>query len=390
MAATVKAILRKDKKRADGTCPVNIRVTANRRTKQVATKVYVHERDWNPNKQQIRASHDLADAFNAKIRTVLNEARELALDAVSADAVMLSIKKGSGAVIRDLDAYVEELTQRDKEWERKKYGVLRGKLIDCFGDGLTWEQLDRSALVKFEARLRDRRGNKPNTIRNEMKRFRRLFKRALADRTVRADQDPFLAYKLPKSEETNRRKLSASEIARLESVELTAGSAKCLARDAFLLSYYGGGIRLGDLCRLTRGNLVDGRVVYQMSKTNQVVSQKLPERAVSILARYQGEYLLPILGPGDWSDAVRVKRRINSRNVVVNLNLKKVAKLAGVDPDGLSMHVARHSFADRARTSGGDLYAISKALGHSDLKTTEIYLKSFDQDAVDALTDGMW
>ncbi len=36
------------------------------------------------------------------------------------------------------------------------------------------------------------------------------------------------------------------------------------------------------------------------------------------------------------------------------------------------------------------LYSISKALGHSNISTTEQYLKSMDQGAVDDLSDALF
>ncbi len=51
--------------------------------------------------------------------------------------------------------------------------------------------------------------------------------------------------------------------------------------------------------------------------------------------------------------------------------------------------MARHSFADNARKQTKDIYAISKALGHSSISTNEKYLASFDDEAVDDLMDKM-
>ncbi len=56
----------------------------------------------------------------------------------------------------------------------------------------------------------------------------------------------------------------------------------------------------------------------------------------------------------------------------------------------LSFHVARHSFADFARRQGMDLYSISKALGHANLKVTETYLESFDHETVDKAMDDLF
>jgi integrase len=138
---------------------------------------------------------------------------------------------------------------------------------------------------------------------------------------------------------------------------------------------------------------VDDRLTYRMLKTNGSVSLKLPKEALELARRYSEEervMFFPFVTEHDTADPTHFRRRVSSANVIVNRNLKKLAELAGIPSDGLSTHVARHSFADYARTSDGDLYAISKALGHSDLKTTETYLKSFDQDSVDDLSDSLW
>ena len=99
---------------------------------------------------------------------------------------------------------------------------------------------------------------------------------------------------------------------------------------------------------------------------------------------------MPLLEKGDERDSVQLRRRIASRNAQINAALKRVARLAGLEPEGLSMHVARHSFADYARRQGGNLYAIATSLGHSNLQTTETYLKSCDREAVDGLADHLW
>ncbi len=68
--------------------------------------------------------------------------------------------------------------------------------------------------------------------------------------------------------------------------------------------------------------------------------------------------------------------------MLANRALEKIAEQAGIE-DKVTFHVSRHSFADYARTSNMSIYDISKALGHSDIKITQDYLKSFDETSLD-------
>ena len=53
-------------------------------------------------------------------------------------------------------------------------------------------------------------------------------------------------------------------------------------------------------------------------------------------------------------------------------HLKAWAMLCGINKN-ISFHVARHTFATALLSLGGDLYTVSKLLGHSEVHTTQIY-----------------
>ena len=57
--ATVKLVLRRDKRKADGTAPVWLRITANRKSRYISTGIYLEPKHWNETKQRVRAAHPL-------------------------------------------------------------------------------------------------------------------------------------------------------------------------------------------------------------------------------------------------------------------------------------------------------------------------------------------
>nr|WP_319998489.1 tyrosine-type recombinase/integrase [uncultured Draconibacterium sp.] len=62
----------------------------------------------------------------------------------------------------------------------------------------------------------------------------------------------------------------------------------------------------------------------------------------------------------------------------MNAYLKEIADICGIKKN-LSMHVARHTFATTITlTNGVPIETVSKVLGHSSLKTTQIYARILD------------
>lgn len=398
MAASVRLVLRTQKARADGTCPVYMRVTVNRRSRFLASGVFVEPRHWNDAKGQVRKGHPLAPAFNAKLQDLLMAAQEAALAGGSAEAVLQRVTEGSGSLSAFFNAYLASLDAKGRFWDWKKFRVTLAKIEQVFGPDVAFSDLDRHALVRFERHLATKLGNGRNTVLKEMQRLRRVVRQAVRDGAIKPGDDPFLTYERPKAERTDRRKLTLDEIRRLEALDLEGHSALALVRDAFVFAFYSGGMRFSDVVALRREALQAGRLEYRMLKTGTLVSLPLPPAALAIAARYAGAgahavrpFVFPFLVAGEDADPVHLRRRIASHNAKTNERLKVLAERAELErPDTVSFHVARHSFADYARVRSGDLYAISKALGHASLTITQTYLKSFDRDATDRLSAQLW
>lgn len=386
---SVKLVLRKDKVRKDGTAPIWIRVTKDRRSRYRKTGVRVDPQYWLPKKQEISSTHELADAYNKKIKELYLKASREALKGKSAKAIQAAVHGDSGSLTAYLQQHIDALGKVDKKyWEHKRYKVTLNKLKACFGEQIQFKDITPQALDRFEQYLVGKRKNNPNTVRKELSRLKRIFR--MAERDGEIEKNPFRVYDMPAGTKPNRRKLSFDVVKKLADLELDGFHA--VTRDAFLFSFYAGGMRFGDVCLLKPTNIRDGRLDYVMQKTGTHVSVPLPPPALEIVDRYRSDrtYLFPFLTNGAEKTWVHVRKRIGSNNTLVNDALKEIAEIAEIRADGLSFHVSRHSYADFARRKSGDLYAVSKTLGHTSLAVTQQYLREMDRDVVDNLADTLW
>lgn len=73
---------------------------------------------------------------------------------------------------------------------------------------------------------------------------------------------------------------------------------------------------------------------------------------------------------------LRYRHNIFTREL--NKRIKVVSRALGLGD--ISTYTARHSFATVLKRSGANIAYISESLGHSDLKTTESYLASFEKE----------
>ena len=394
MATSLKLVQRTQKQNKLGEAPIYLRITENRKTTFLSTGVSVFPKLWNAEKQQVRTSHQIADALNQRLSQFKLDAQEKVISGKSAGQTKSVLQGSGGDFVAFAEQYIADLEAKDQVWEARKFKTTLSKCTTAWGKEIGWKQVTAEALQRLNVFMAKKLGNSTNTRCKEISRVRRLVRMAIRRGELSANDDPFHVYQMEKAKRVERRKLSLEEISLIADLELSGFAA--VARDAFLFSFYGGGIRFGDLCVLRQSNYKGGRLIYKAAKTGKPLSVPLALQGQAILAKYREEgggedsLLLPMLKDGDFASEVRLKGRISSLNSQVNKYLKRVLQQARVDADGVSMHVARHSFADLARRVSGDVHAIGQMLGHSDIRVTQVYLKSLDLDAVDQLADQVW
>lgn len=108
---------------------------------------------------------------------------------------------------------------------------------------------------------------------------------------------------------------------------------------------------------------------------------------IELMSLKRGEqFVFPLIDNQKKYTKTEYLKQISSKSALINKGLKELSKSCDLGVK-LSFHVARHTLSDLMRRTGVGLYDISKILGHSDIATTEKYLKSIDQEATDSATN---
>lgn len=117
------------------------------------------------------------------------------------------------------------------------------------------------------------------------------------------------------------------------------------------------------------------------SKEKSSITAYIPPEAQAIIYRWGNpprseNFIFPVLKGGESQKEISEKAR--DLISATNRSLKKMSEHLGIEK--ISTYTARHSYATVLKRSGANIAFISESLGHSDLKTTESYLASFEKE----------
>lgn len=425
----IKAVLFKGKIYADGTHPILIRVTNNRRHTYKAVGYSIKDYAWDEenhlvyekkpiitkrqegqlsNQKLDYLKHRYANAillYNAK---QINEAIKDKIVEISLITQKLKVN-GDSLDIHNIRSNIKPNSGNSKNLSFTVYATAKQEKLLASGHigtykryksileylkkyrkerDLLFSNIDFNFLEAYEIHLQGEK-YKINTIHNHFKTIRAIYYSAIKEGIITSDKNPFFIFKSKNDSNTKKEKLNVEEILKLETEPLEKGSLMWHARNYFLFSFYCAGIRVSDLLQLKWENIINERVEYKMEKTGSIKSIALLPKAKIILAEYKGpdvkktDFVFPMLDTRqDLSDPLTLLNQISSKTVIINKYLKKLAEKVEIDKP-ITTHIARHSFSDIARKRGTNIYDISKMLGHSSIKITEAYLASIDLESQD-------
>ena len=390
MRSTFKILfyLNTSKKKKSGLCPVMGRITVDGGIAQFSIREDAHPDRWDVKKGRVKGNSRKIIEINRKLDHTEQAIKNIYERTVDATGFVTAeqIKNEITGVTAQPQTLLEMLNEHNREYE-KRLGIdrkrasyytykqsfkhLSGFIRLKYGlEDYALKQLDITFINDYKYYLRIDAGLKTNTAFRYIFILRKVIKRAINQGIILFD--PFEAFGSMKTE-LKYHHISGEELEKIMSVRIET-QCVCFVRDMFVFSCFTG-LAYADMRRLSGKHLrkaQDGSIWIDIprQKTGVESNIRLLDIPAFIIEKYRTERKNDCLFnmPG-------------SRNTI-SYHLRKIEKLCGIAH--LHFHMARHTFATLiCMTNGVPMETVSKMMGHSSMRTTQIYAEITNQKVGD-------
>ena len=261
-------------------------------------------------------------------------------------------------------------------------------------------KITKEWLVKFENYINKKRGLSISTVGGYLRPLRAVYNIILKDNPMYEKLSPFNNYQLPSSRTVNKA-LTKADLRTLLDAEPKTEQQQ-LAKDFWFFSLYANGMNINDIVRLRYKDFdfEAGKFFFYRHKTfntNRSDLQRIivhtNDYLLEIIEKYKAEFvhdsqLIFKILENDDSELVK-KNKIGNFIRFINQHLKKLAKDNDITDD-ISVNWARHTFTTLGVNQSLTLEELKQFLGHSNIKTTQSYVGSIEDENQKILIDKIY
>jgi len=379
---SIKFYLNKAKKKGNQ-FKIYTRITVNRKKAEFATPFAVEEQLWDADSGRIKRNNSTNDELVDIENSIRRIRRKLLDEEKSIEAyTLVEYYKGK----KDFDSYLLKhfdkfIKRMEAKSENKKNTVQQYKatrnIIDEFftkkrnGRDILLKEINYAFLKDFDEFLvkdyidRRKQHIQRNSINKHHSRTRTVLIDAVKEELI--PKNPYMSFEL-KNTKTQRGYLTQEEIVKLKEDNLGGNLSLQGVRDFFLFSVFTG-LRFQDAYDLKIEDFKpDGKggkiISIIMGKLDDRVNVPVIKETQEIIDKYSDDPAREVFG--------YVLPRYSNQKL--NTYLKAIADLCGIEKK-LTHHLARHTFATVALNNNIPIEVVQKLLGHTDIRTTQIYAK---------------
>lgn len=385
---TIATMLDTRRELANGTYPIKIRVTYKRVRKYYPTGKSLTSHSWevlptSKTKELSSIRKDIENSFDL----VREAVEELAYSGeFSFERLDALLSHPTSLYVNDL--YEDMIAEMKNKGQVGTAGVYRVSLNDIEGyrgrvplssitprwlEGLMGYQLDR--------------GLSTTSIAIRHRALRAVLNEAIRRNLMRQSDYPFGRGKFEIQESVGRKlALTIEQIGQIARYD-DGNEATRMYRDYWLFIYLCNGINVSDFISLKYRDIVNNEIRFVRKKTAKTSRVRkeivvvVTEQMQTIIDRWGNHpapnaYIIPHLKGNESPEEFRTMAQYMTR--FINKRMKRIGKELGFG--NVTTYTARHSFATVLKRAGANIAYISESLGHTDLKTTEHYLASFERE----------
>ena len=375
----------------NGKSPIMGRISIGRSMVQFSCKCSCTATLWDSRKQRLVGKSAEATSVNRELDRLqvsihqdyesLSRKLDGNIMASQVRELVFGLNSESQGLLHFLDEYIDRFRERvgiDRSERRLKCLLLfrrhLSEFIKCHYhvEDIPTQKSDTAFIKDLEEYFAKEKGFKLNTSAGYLSMLASLLKDLYKRHVI--ESYPFIGHSIRWDVGTPRY-ITREEVERIASLrEDELKGYERVSRDMFLFSCYTG-LSYTDVYHLTAEHIIHESgmdwICKPRVKTGNLCHIPLLPEASAIIGRYRGihtrafrheppkGYLLPIPGCD-----------------TVNIHLKKIARLCGITKT-LTYHMARHTFASQMTLSEGvSIESVSKMLGHSQIKTTQVYAET--------------
>lgn len=382
----IQFVLRLPKQKKEEMASVYARITVNGRRTEISLKTKVAPNNWDVIKGKAKGKREEIVKLNGQmeqVRSLIFDCyQELILQnkAVSVESVKAMYLgediEETMTLLKLMDYHKQVASGKLAPGTMKNYFTTESYVQKFIKQhyrktDLPLDELNYRFILDFENFLNNHKPadhQKPlnnNGIMKHMERLRKMVNLAVMMDWL--DKDPFAKYKL-RFEKVERGHLSKEELNLLIHKTFSIERLQSVL-DMFLFSCYTG-LAYIDISNLTPENIskgINGKdwLITSRQKTDTTVRVPLLPEASELIKKYRNH---PVANAKGMLFPVVTNQKMNGY-------LKEIADICGITKN-LTFHLARHTFATTVTLSNGvPIESVSKMLGHTSIRTTQIYAK---------------
>ncbi|HLS10525.1 MAG TPA: site-specific integrase [Flavobacteriaceae bacterium] len=387
--------LNRQRQKEDGTYPVRLRITFNRRRKYYTTGIDLTDEGFKRITKGERFSRDereiirKLDKYKSKALDVAESLHVFTFEAF--EDAFFENRNINKSVSYAFDKYIESLRLQDRIGTAESYGNAKSSL-ESFKKNLEFAEVTPNFLRRYENWMLEN-NRSISTVGIYLRSLRAIFNQQGIDKSLY----PFGRgkYIIPTSKNI-KKALTLEEIQKIYHYTPEPNTYEEMARDYWMFLFISNGMNVKDFCLLRWNNIEGDMITYIREKTKRTNQEQrhievaLKPETKEIINKWgirsiqKDAFIFPHLN--DKMNAEEQRDTYKQLTKVINDNMKRIARKLDIDKP-VTTYYARHSFATILKHSGAGIELISELLGHSDLKVTESYLKSFAKEEIQQKTD---